>query len=257
MIKYIYTHYFSIFLVAAICHTVLVSHSQNAIDTVFRGRPEMIFVAGGSFEMGSLLGGSDKRPVHRVTLNSFYIGKYEVTQSLWQQVMGNDGHENYFQDCPDCPVERVSWFGANEFIKRLNLLTTEKYRLPTEAEWEYAAKGGRLTQNHKYSGSDSTDGIAWRNGNSDNMTHQAGQKKCNELGIYDMTGNVWEWCSDWYSETYYSISPTEDPKGIAVGSEKVLRGGSWFQEAFGLNVTDRNSMDPEWRTGFVGFRLCR
>lgn len=257
MKKYFHPFNLSKVLVGIFCLSVLIPRAQDVNDTVFLEQSDMVFVSGGRFEMGSVLGGADKRPVHRVRLNDFYIGKYEVTQALWKKVMGNDGHENYFQDCPDCPVERVSWFGANEFIKKLNSLTGEKYRLPTEAEWEYAAKGGRLAQNHKYSGSDSTDGVAWRNGNSENMTHPVGQKKCNELGIYDMTGNVWEWCSDWYSETYYILSPTDDPKGPAAGSEKVLRGGSWFQEAFGLNVTDRNSMDPEWRTGFVGFRLCR
>lgn len=219
--------------------------------------PEMVFVAGGTFSMGSKTGGSDKRPVHTVKLDDFHIGKYEVTQAQWLSVMGNDGHVNYFDGCPDCPVERVSWNNVMDFIKKLNAATGKKYRLPTEAEWEFAARGGNKSRSYKYSGSDSSYNVAWRNGNSDNATHPVGLKSPNELGLHDLSGNVWEWCSDWYSASFYSITPKVNPTGPAKGTERVLRGGSWFQDTFGLNVTDRKSLDPEWRLGFVGFRLCR
>jgi len=230
---------------------------QQETDTIADGFPEMVFIAGGTFQMGSKTGGSDKRPVHLVVLKDFYIGKYEVTQAQWKAVMGDDDHINYFEGCPDCPVERVSWFNAVAFAEKLAVLTGEKYRLPTEAEWEFAARGGNQSGLFKYSGSDSTAEVAWRNDNAENMTHPVGMKKSNESGTYDMSGNVWEWCSDWYSDSYYVVSPRQNPTGPVKGTQRVMRGGSWFQDSFGLNVTDRKAMNPEWRLGFVGFRVCK
>jgi formylglycine-generating enzyme required for sulfatase activity len=234
-----------------------VAFPQQKTDTIAYGIPEMVFVAGGTFQMGSKTGGSDKRPVHLVVLKDFYIGKYEVTQAQWKAVMGDDDHVNYFEGCPDCPVERVSWFNAVAFTEKLNALTGEKYRLPTEAEWEFAARGGNLSASFKYSGSDSAMDVAWRHDNAGNMTHPVGQKNPNELGLYDMSGNVWEWCADWYSASFYALSPEKNPIGPSKGSQRVIRGGSWFQDSFGLNTTDRKSMNPEWRLGFVGLRLCK
>jgi len=230
---------------------------QQSIDKIIPPLPEMVFVSGGTFKMGSKIGGSDKKPVHTVKLDGFYIGKYEVTQAQYHAVMGNDGHLNFFEGYPDCPVERVSWFNAVHFIIKLNDLTGDKYRLPTEAEWEYAPRGGNKSLSFKYSGSDSTSDIAWCNYNAGSMTHPVGLKKPNELGIFDMSGNVWEWCADWYSEFYYVVSPVKNPTGPATGTERVIRGGSWFQDSFGLNTTDRKAVNPEWQLGFVGFRLCK
>jgi formylglycine-generating enzyme required for sulfatase activity len=230
---------------------------QPATDTLISYVPEMVFVAGGNFKMGSKTGGSDKKPAHVVWLDDFYIGKYEVTQAQWKAVMNDDGHLNFFEGYPDCPVERVSWLNVVQFIIKLNALTGEKFRLPTEAEWEYAARGGNKSRAFKYSGSDSACDVAWRNDNAENMTHPVGLKKPNELGIFDMSGNVWEWCLDWYDESYYSVSPGKNPAGPPTGLERVIRGGSWFQDSSGLNVTDRKAVNPEWQLGFVGFRLCK
>ncbi len=241
-----------IFLVQGTC-----ACAQHKSDTISDWIPEMVFIAGGTFQMGSRTGGSDKRPVHSVVLKDFYIGKYEVTQAQWKKVMGEDDHNNYFEGCPDCPVERVSWYNAVAFTEKLSLLTGEHYRLPTEAEWEFAARGGIQSGSFRYSGSDSVPAVAWRPDNSANMTHPVGMKKPNEAGTYDMSGNVWEWCSDWYSDSYYSVSPQKNPAGPGSGSQKVIRGGSWFQDSFGLNITDRKAMNAEWRLGFVGFRVCK
>jgi len=257
LFKPLYKIFIIISLMVLVCLLSIQTKTQEVEERAILNLPEMVFVPGGTFKMGSKTGGSDKRPVHLVTLNDFYIGKYELTQAQWKAVMGDDSHLNYFEGCPDCPVDRVSWYNAMDFIDKLNALTGEKYRLPTEAEWEFAARGGTQSRSFKYSGSDSTAEVAWRNDNAENRTHPVGRKQSNESGIYDMSGNVWEWCSDWYSDSYYAISPTQNPTGPVKGSQRVIRGGSWFQDSFGLNTSDRKAMNPEWRLGFVGFRLCR
>lgn len=231
--------------------------SLTSIDSTGFSVPEMIFVAGGSFDMGSNLGAVDEKPVHQVTLDDFYIGKYEVTQKQWRELMGIGTTENYFPGCDSCPVERVTWYNVNEYIKRLNNKTGMNFRLPTEAEWEFAARGGRFSKGFKFSGSDNLDSIAWRDGNSNVRTHPVGQKKPNELGIYDMCGNVWEWCSDFYSADYYQKSPVKNPRGPEEGSYRVIRGGSWFHDSKGLRVNSRDSGNPVYYYGYIGFRLCR
>lgn len=229
---------------------VLSLQAQEAI-------PDMVFVQGGKFSMGSKLGGRDEQPVHDVVLQDFYIGRYEVTQREWKMIMSADTNMRYFEGCDSCPVERVSWFNIQEYIARLNEKTKSDYRLPSEAEWEFAARGGTLSKNFKYSGSN-TDSIAgWIVGQSKAMTHCVGLKQPNELGIFDMTGNVFEWCADWYSATWYQVSPKDDPTGPAEGTFRVIRGGSWFYDYSGLRVTDRESSNPSYRYGYVGFRLCR
>ncbi len=229
--------------------------------------PEMVFVKGGKFKMGTVTGGGDDQPVHDVVLDDFYIGKFEVTQQQWRTIMDQDTNKCYFEGCDSCPVERVSWYNVLEYIAKLNDTLKTNYRLPTEAEWEYAARGGTLSKGYKYSGSNSDEGVAWKvrssnamthpDGKKQSKTHPVGLKKPNELGIYDMTGNVFEWCNDWYSSSWYKISPKKGPEGPSEGTFKVIRGGSWFFDHAGLRTTDRESANPSYRYGYIGFRLCR
>jgi formylglycine-generating enzyme required for sulfatase activity len=231
-----------------------------AIENVLQAQepaPEMIFVKGGEFKMGSVVGGADERPVHVVALDDFYIGKFEVSQMEWKTIMSADTNKRFFEGCDSCPVERVSWYNVQEFIDSLNARTGMNFRLPSEAEWEYAARGGTLTKGYKFSGSNSDVNVGWKVGNSGSMTHPIGRKKPNELGIYDMTGNVFEWCSDWYSAQWYQVSQGINPTGPVEGSFRVIRGGSWFYDHSGLRNTDRESANPSYRYGYVGFRLCR
>ena len=217
---------------------------------------EMIKVEAGTFIMGctSEQGGdcnSDESPCHRVTISSdFYIGKYEVTQDLWEEVMGTNPSE---YKGSDRPVERVSWNDCMAFCDELRRMTGKHFRLPTEAEWEYAARGGNKTTNAKYSGSASVDKVAWYGGNSVNQTHPVGKLRANELGIYDMSGNVWEWCSDWCG-SYGSGSQT-DPYGASSGQSRVLRGGCWCSGAGACRVSYRDRISPSFRSYYFGFRV--
>jgi formylglycine-generating enzyme required for sulfatase activity len=203
-------------------------HLNPVIESLIKN---MVEVEGGTFTMGctSEQGNNCKKneiPMHSVQLNSFYIGRFEVTQEQWDAVMGSN--PSRFNDCADCPVENISWDDAQYFINKLNSMTEKEFRLPTEAEWEYAARGGKNSKGFKYAGSDEIALVAWHGRNSGNRTHKVGEKIPNELGLYDMTGNVWEWCSDWYAEDYYSNSPKNNPTGPAFGTYRVLRGGSWY-----------------------------
>jgi formylglycine-generating enzyme required for sulfatase activity len=214
----------------------------------------LVSVKGGCFQMGDAFGDGvdDERPVHKVCVSDFRMGKYEVTQGQWQQVMGGLPSGN--KGCPDCPVENVSWSAAQEFIQRLNKESGSKYRLPTEAEWEYAARsGGKL---EKYAGGDTPGTVAWYQGNSSKSSHQVGQKQANGLGLYDMSGNVVEWCGDWYGEDYYAKSPQQDPMGPSAGEARVLRGGDYRSETVALRTTSRRN-DVESHAGVepYGFRL--
>ena len=217
----------------------------------------MIAVDGGTFTMGATSEqGSDydddERPTHQVTLSSFAIGQTEVTQELWQAVMGSN--PSNFKGAKR-PVESVSWNDCQTFITKLNQLTGKKFRLPTEAEWEYAARGGKNSKGYKYAGSNAIDDVAWYDGNS-GETHEVAKKKPNELGLYDMSGNVWEWCQDWYGSSYYSNSPQTNPTGPSSGSDRVLRGGSWFSSAGRCRVSYRSSSYPDNRFSYDGLRLA-
>ena len=221
------------------------------------GNIEMVYVKGGTFTMGATAeqgsdAYSDEKPTHSVTLSDFYIGKYEVTQAQWRAVMGSNP-SNFQGD--NLPVENVSWNDVQEFIKKLNAQTGKKFRLPTEAEWEYAARGGNQSKGYKYSGSNSISEVAWYDDNSRSKTHPVGQKAPNELGIYDMSGNVWEWCQDWYSSSAYSSSSHNNPTGPSSGSNRVLRGGSWDNAASHSRVSDRGNNSPDDRFNRGGFRL--
>ena len=219
---------------------------------------EMMFVLGGTFIMGCTPEQEDdcmddERPVREVTLSDFYIGKYEITQAQWTAVMGADNNPSAFRG-DNLPVERVSWNEVREFIEKLNGITGGNYRLPTEAEWEYAARGGAQSRGYKYSGSNTIDDVAWYWGNSGYVTNHVGTKRANELGIHDMSGNVYEWVLDWYG--HYNDNPQTDPRGPVVGMSRVIRGGSWY-DAWSERVTARDFDNPDNRGGNLGFRLAR
>jgi formylglycine-generating enzyme required for sulfatase activity len=240
--------------------TVSVLPGMNASVTLDKtmksiaGMPEMVFVQGGTFQMGSNSGTSSEKPVHQVTVSDFYIGKFEVTQKQWVAIMGSN--PSYFKDCDDCPVEHVSWNDIQEFLQKLNAKTGQNYRLPSEAEWEYAARGGNKSKGYTYSGSNSFDDVAWVKSNSGSTTHPVGMKQPNELGIYDMSGNVWEWCNDWYDKKYYQTGSSFNPKGPSIGTERSLRSGSFYYNENLCRTTFRYGNSPGSR-GSDGFRLCR
>ncbi|MEE0453958.1 MAG: formylglycine-generating enzyme family protein [Sodaliphilus sp.] len=234
--------------------TTKASYSNGTL-TVNGIKYNMVWVEGGTFRMGatSEQGSeiSDEKPVHSVTLSGYYIGKTEVTQALWQAVMGSN--PSYFEG-DDLPVEQVSWDDCQEFIRKLNSLTGQNFRLPTEAEWEFACRGGNNSRGYKYSGSNYIDNVAWYDGNSGDKTHPVATKSPNELGIYDMSGNVWEWCADWYGD--YSSGRQTNPKGPYGGSGRVNRGGSWYNFARNCRSSIRIDDYPTYRDDLLGLRLA-
>ena len=197
----------------------------------------------------------DELPLHEVKLSGFYINKYEVTQREWEVIM--EDNPSRFSDCPDCPVEQVRWEDAGKFIDKLNQLSGRRYRLPTEAEWEFAARGGNRSKGYRYAGSNDLSQVGWYDENSGDHTHPVGGKDPNELGIYDMSGNVWEFCQDRYAEDYYAESPRVNPKGPSSGDFRVLRGGSWNYFDRYCRVSNRNYSLTVIRYYFNGFRLSR
>ena len=216
----------------------------------------MVRVEGGPFTMGATAeqgsdAFSDEKPTHQVMLSTYYIGKYEVTQAEWQAVMGTN--PSHFKG-GNLPVENVSWYDCQEFICKLNELTDKEFRLPTEAEWEYAARGGKRSYGVKYAGGSDINNVGWYSGNSDNTAHPVGQKRANELGLYDMTGNVWEWCQDWKGN--YSSASQTNPQGPATGTFRVLRGGSWFNGARDCRLSYRDFSGPGNGFNHLGLRLA-
>jgi formylglycine-generating enzyme required for sulfatase activity len=233
----------------------------------------LVYVAGGTFTMGCTAeqGNScpaDEKPAHQVTVDDFYIGKYEVTQAQWKAVTGRNPSK-FKRDY--CPVEQVSWddivgtsgdymtirniqYYANGFIYKLNKRTGRQYRLPTEAEWEYAARGGANSQGYKYSGGDVMSNVGWHEVNSGGGINPVGIKWPNELGIYDMSGNVWEWCSDWYGK--YNNNSQTNPTGPATGSRRVYRSGSWHSHDWFSRVSARGAYRPNGGGWDLGFRLA-
>ena len=215
----------------------------------------MVYVPYGTFTMGATGeqgydANNDEKPLHYVTLSNYFIGRFEVTQEEWEAVMGSNPSE--FKG-PKHPVENVSWEDCQEFIRRLNNITGKHFRLPTESEWEYAARGGR-SGGHKYANSNEINSVGWYIGNSKKTTHAVGQKRPNDLGLYDMSGNVWEWCGDWYGN-YYS-SEQRDPKGPNSSSDRVIRGGSWCSDASDCRISKRCSFLPTSQDIDLGFRLA-
>ena len=216
---------------------------------------KMVKVEGGTFMMGAPSSDaeacSNELPQHCVTLSEYYIAETEVTQALWQAVMGSNPSHFKF---PDRPVEEISWNDCKTFIEKLNQLTDKQFRLPTEAEWEYAARGGGNSHGYKFSGSDNVDDVAWYTDNCGGETHAVKTKAANELGLYDMTGNVLEWCSDWMAA--YTADTVSNPQGPAAGFKRVLRGGSLYNDARRLRVTRRSEYNPTFTDYSVGFRLA-
>jgi formylglycine-generating enzyme required for sulfatase activity len=217
--------------------------------------PEMVFVRGGTFRMGRTgeqqNGDDDEKPAHEVTVSNFYIGKHEVTQAQWETLMGNN---------PSCvkggslPVEKVSWNDVQMFIERLNVATGKPYRLPTEAEWEYAARGGKQSKGFQYAGSNFIENVAWFRDNSGGTIHPVGTKIANELGIHDMSGNVYEWCYDWYD--FYPVSAQNNPLGASSSSFRVNRSGSWNSGAGNCRILNRSYSAPGNSYDDLGFRLA-
>ena len=214
--------------------------------------PELVLVESGTFQMGSKRESSSERPVHEVTLSSFYIGKFEVTQDQWSAIMGSNPSERL--RCGNCPVANVSPSDVQVYIQRLNEESDKSYRLPTEAEWEYAARGGRYSNGYVFAGSNDVNEVAWvydPNSSKGEKAHEVGTKKPNELGIYDMSGNVCEWCSDWLGK--YSRHSQINPKGPLTGTYYVIRSGSIRRSAQQCTVTNRFGWNTEMTA--TGFRL--
>ncbi|MEI7812410.1 MAG: formylglycine-generating enzyme family protein [Ignavibacteria bacterium] len=260
----------------------LESHLEQSQDGLKNTIPEgMVYVEGGEFMMGDENGETNEKPVHRVELRSFYIDKYEVTVGEFEEFINATGYKtNAEKDgwsvvwdnsglrkknevdwrCgadgnpkndneKDHPAIYVSWDDALAYAKWIGK------RLPTEAEWEYAARGGNKSEGYKYSGSNNIDTVGWYGRNSGNRTHKVGAKEPNELGLYDMSGNVWEWCDDWYDEDYYSKSEEKNPAGPKSGEYCVLRGGSWND--YDCRATSRSKLNPDYWYYFIGFRCVR
>jgi formylglycine-generating enzyme required for sulfatase activity/predicted Ser/Thr protein kinase len=229
---------------------------QNNTSILNKLVKDMVYVAGGTFTMGCTAEQADEcynteKPAHQVSLNGFYIGKYEVTQAQWREVMGNN--PSRFSGCDNCPVEQVSWNDVQDFLRKLSQKTGINFRLPTEAEWEYAARGGNQSRGYKYAGSDRIDAVAWYGDNAGENTHPVGQKQANELGLYDMSGNVWEWCHDWFES--YSSTGQSNPGGPGRGSNRVNRGGGWDCDANYCRGAYRFNFRPDNRFYSIGFRL--
>lgn len=243
----------------AICEVIVSMNTYTVNGVTFK----MIPVVGGTFIMGAqntdenaanydTEARSGEIQVHNVTLSDYSIGETEVTQALWVAVMGSNP-SNWTGD--NLPVEQISWNDCQEFITKLNAATGQTFRLPTEAEWEYAARGGNNSQGYKYSGSNTAGDVAWYGDNSNSKTHEVGTKQGNELGLYDMSGNVFEWCQDWYGD--YPSSAQFNPAGPASGSNRTFRGGSWRHHAVYCRSSNRDSINPSYRDSDLGFRLAK
>ena len=226
------------------CHVFVVD------GYVFR----MIEVEGGTFNMGGYddQAYGDELPVHEVTLSTFLIGETEVTNGMWIYLMGDDPHEGH----PDsyCPAVNLAWWSCLSLTNYLTEQIGVNFRMPTEAEWEYAARGGKFSRGYKYSGSNNYDDVAWCENNSGDVTHHVGNKRPNELGIYDMSGNVWEWCQDWYGP--YPSESSVNPTGPETGTERVVRGGCMWGHVRLCRTTYRMGYDPGTRRQDIGFRLA-
>lgn len=226
----------------------------------------MKYVEGSDFYMGTQSDNPDEpnfdidapleeQPVHKVMLNSFYLGETEVTQALWLAVMGEDpGWDDKYGFGSNYPSYNVSWDDCQEFIRTLNRYTGKRFRLPTEAEWEYAARGGNKSKGYRYAGSNLVDQVSWHQDNSGNIAHPVKLKKVNELKLYDLSGNLWEWCSDWYDD--YCSDSQSNPKGPSEGTIRVIRGGSWYDDYDYGRPSNRFYSVPDYASYYIGFRIA-
>ncbi len=263
--------------------------AKNKQEVADPNEPAMVFVQGGSFMMGNDEKSYNEKPAHKITVSDFYIGQYEITVGDFRKFIKATGYKTSceaqgwsyvfngtntvnqngvtweydafgFKRNPsqeNHPVIYVSYNDAVAYCKWLSGVAKKKYRLPTEAEWEYAAKGGIKNGKCNFSGNNGIDAVAWYKANSNGETHPVGQKQANEIGLYDMSGNVSEWCADWYGENYYTASPANNPQGPASGVSRVTRGGSWFLEP-GFNRTSyRTGSDANFSCDYLGFRVVR
>jgi formylglycine-generating enzyme required for sulfatase activity len=213
---------------------------------------EFVWVPAGCFQMGSNSGGSNEKPVHKVCLDGFWIAKYEVTQGQYKKIM--DTNPSYFKSGDNYPVEQVSWNDAKEFISKLNQQSEKTFSLPTEAQWEYATRSGG--QDQKHAGGNDVDKVTWYRSNSGRQTHAVGTKAPNGLGIYDMSGNVWEWCEDVYDGKAYSKHERNNPLITSGSSYRVIRGGSWGNSPRFVRAAYRSGVTADYRYDDLGFRLC-
>ncbi|MES1980846.1 MAG: formylglycine-generating enzyme family protein [Pseudomonadota bacterium] len=254
---------FAIIISLALMAIPVQSQAANKIDTVRPAAsnrifkdcpncPEMVVVPPGSFEMGSNKG-ADESPVHRVTIDrAFALGKIKVTQGQWKEIMGNNPSDN--QSCGDhCPVDNVSWSDAQEFIRKLNARTGKQYRLPSEAEWEYACRAGH---HQEYCGGDNVDSVAWYAGNSGNAIHASAAKRANAWGLYDMSGNIWEWVEDSWHDSYHG-APADGSAWQGDGVRRVLRSGAWYLMPHYVRAASRSRVEPVSREYGLGFRVAR
>lgn len=260
-------------LLITISAIIMGNRDSSTPSTSSGAGDNFVLVRGGTFRMGSANGDDDEKPVHSVTVSSFYISKYEVTQAEYEAVMEKNPSNTSHGIGDNSPVNQVSWNEAVEFCNKLSLkeeltpvysgsgnnismnVNANGYRLPTEAEWEYAARGGNSSLGYTYSGSNTIGNVAWYSSNSGKKVNPVGGKQANELGLYDMTGNVWEWCWDWYGN--YSSGSQTDPTGKSSGSGRVDRGGSWYLNASYSRSAHRNNLPPSFRNRNIGFRLVR
>jgi formylglycine-generating enzyme required for sulfatase activity len=242
----------------AACEAVV---GQNFIDETDGLNIEMVFVKCGRMKIGcdiNICGETAESPAYLVELSGYYIGKFLVTQRQWKTLMGTN--PSNFKGDDDLPVEQVSWNDVQEFIGKLNVQSSrKKYRLPTNAEWEYAVRGGTDGKGYKYSGGNTADDVAWHLKNSSEQTHPVGGKKANELDLYDMSGNVFEWVGDWYSKYEREKpvgTPFVNPQGPETGQSRVIRGGSWAQDTTFCRVSARTNQGPTEKSKLTGFRLA-
>lgn len=235
-----------IFLPLLFCATLITAQQAPTF--------KMVQVKGGTFTMGSNIGEKNERPEHTVQLADFSICAYEVTQQQWMLVMKTNPSGSTI--CDSCPVEEVTPEQVDTFIERLNALSGRRYRLPTEAEWEYAARGGNQSKGYYYPGGDSLFALGWTRDNAGGKTHPVGQKQPNELGLYDMAGNVWELCRDWWNPGYYKKTPAKAPCNSSKAIFRVTRGGSWRSGPERCYSTARNRNVPDHHKQNMGFRLA-
>ncbi|MBE6210403.1 MAG: formylglycine-generating enzyme family protein [Rikenellaceae bacterium] len=255
-------------IIALLLSSIQVANSQNYVENAGCDLGmKMVYVEGGTFTMGATSEQSGEASfneslTHSVTLDSFYIGECEVTQAQWQKIMGTTVYQQRDKVYTSLamsgvgdshPMYYISWEDAQNFCRELSAITGKTYLLPTEAQWEYAARGGKHSKGYKYSGSYTIDAVAWYSDNSGLATHPVKQKQANELGLYDMSGNVWEWCSDWYG--LYSSSSHNNPTGASSGRYRVLRGGGWNHIARNCRSSNRNRYAPSGRLDNHGFRV--